>query len=176
MPQPIHLRPVRWAAYTAVPHPAKGSKTTSPGLLDASINTPHQRNRFLGRITQPFLCVGCNGTNIVPYGVNRRTPAFRPSIACNVAFPRSSGSKCVPYRLAGQVSLVLREIWRALVEQHWEWPNDYQSWRGLRHATGNLNRHCVNGGGMLGHWGVDVQRLCQGNGPAIMSVVAVSSQ
>ena len=34
----------------------------------------------------------------------------------------------------------------------------------------------VNGGGMLGHWGVDVQRLCQGNGPAIMSVVAVSSQ
>ena len=25
-------------------------------------------------------------------------------------------------------------------------------------------------------WGVDVQRLCQGNGPAIMSVVAVSSQ
>ena len=24
--------------------------------------------------------------------------------------------------------------------------------------------------------GVDVQRLCQGNGPAIMSVVAVSSQ
>ena len=25
-------------------------------------------------------------------------------------------------------------------------------------------------------WSVDVQRLCQGNGPAIMSVVAVSSQ
>ena len=34
----------------------------------------------------------------------------------------------------------------------------------------------VKGGEISYHVGVDVQRLCQGNGPAIMSVVAVSSQ
>ena len=34
----------------------------------------------------------------------------------------------------------------------------------------------VKGGGKVYQRGVDVQRLCQGNGPAIMSVVAVSSQ
>ena len=43
-------------------------------------------------------------------------------------------------------------------------------------ATIKYKVKLVNGGGMLGHWGVDVQRLCHGNGPAIMSVVAVSSQ
>ena len=45
--------------------------------------------------------------------------------------------------------------------------------RGLHLPT---RRHNVKGGVMLGQEGVDVQRLCQGNGPAIMSVVAVSSQ
>ena len=34
----------------------------------------------------------------------------------------------------------------------------------------------VKGGVKTYQRGVDVQRLCQGNGPAIMSVVAVSSQ
>ena len=37
-------------------------------------------------------------------------------------------------------------------------------------------REDVKGGVKTYQRGVDVQRLCQGNGPAIMSVVAVSSQ
>ena len=38
------------------------------------------------------------------------------------------------------------------------------------------HRSDVKGGGKTYRWGVDVQRKCQVNGPAIMSVVAVSSQ
>ena len=42
--------------------------------------------------------------------------------------------------------------------------------------TNDAERLAVKGGVKTYQRGVDVQRLCQGNGPAIMSVVAVSSQ
>ena len=45
-----------------------------------------------------------------------------------------------------------------------------------REAARVIDVSGVKGGVKTYQRGVDVQRLCQGNGPAIMSVVAVSSQ
>ena len=46
----------------------------------------------------------------------------------------------------------------------------------VREAGRIVNVSVVVATAVNGVKGVDVQRLCQGNGPAIMSVVAVSSQ
>ena len=122
----------------------------------------------------------------VPPGYRRQTPPRRPNPSTSSGVPystRPSGSLCrATYSdhegldfigiAMQQCTGIAPRIQLTLNSAKVNWALVTMAGNAFSTRTGSA----VKGGEKVYHCGVDVQRLCQGNGPAIMSVVAVSSQ